>query len=479
MNRSAILLACVLSLTLMGCTSDPLAPRQTHTLTRSIDHSSPSSLMQSRYRASGEYHKDTYTPDTITDLPSTPDEFIRLALYRSPELERAYQRWVAMGERVTQAGVLPDPRLSMGFFANEVETRVGAQQARIGLTQQLPWTGRRRAAQDAASAEARAAWIRYIAIERSITRRVITTLYTLNELDGSVEITRESLSLLASFEESIRARYRVGTSSHPDLIRVQVELGILNDQLISLETSRAALVAQLNALLDRSYDAPVAPISNLPIPTLDATLEELIARASDTNPELIVLSERIRAEQSRTEIARYASKPELGIGVETILTNDAINPNTSESGDDALIFSFNLNLPIWRDKYDAQVRESIANRLAIVHEHDALRNDLSARIARAHFDYTDAQRRVALFEHTLIPKATESIQSTLASFRTGTGALTDLLDAQRTLLEFERSTLRAQSAQGIALAQIHELMGITDASTNQNDSETTITETHR
>lgn len=477
MNRT-ILFACASSLTLMGCTSDPLAPRPTHTLTRSIERSSPASPVPSRFRAGGDEHPDTNTPASITDTPSTPDEFVRLALYRSPELERAYQQWVAMGERVTQAGVLPDPRLSVGFFANEVETRVGAQQARIGLTQQLPWAGKRRAAQDAASAEARAAWVRYTAIERSITRRVITTLSTLHELDGTIDITRESLSLLASFEYSIRARYRVGTGSHPDLVRVQVELGMLDDQLKSLESSRAPLVAQLNALLDRPHDTPVAHIDDLPIPALDATLEELIARASNTNPSLIALGERIRAEQSRTEIARYASKPELGIGVETILTNDAINPNTPESGDDPLILSFNLNLPIWRDKYDAQVRESIANRLALAHEHDALRNDLSARIARAHFDYTDARRRAGLYEHTLIPKATESIQSILASFRTGSGGFTDLLDAQRTLLEFERSALRAQSAKGIALAQIHELIGISDASANHNDSEPTNTETH-
>ncbi|HCT45699.1 MAG TPA: hypothetical protein DF699_10845, partial [Phycisphaerales bacterium] len=109
--------------------------------------------------------------------------------------------------------------------------------------------------------------------------------------------------------------------------------------------------------------------------------------------------------------------------------------------------------------------------LALAHEHDALRNNLSARLAQAHFDYTDAHRRTELYEHTLIPKATESIQSILASFRTGSGGFTDLLDAQRTLLEFQRSALRATSAQGIALAQIHELIGITDASTTQSTSD--------
>ena len=466
MNRT-ILFACASSLALMGCTSDPLRPRPSHTLTRSIDPMISATPVPSRFREEA----DEPTPSGMIDNPTTPDGFVRLALYRSPELERAYQQWAALRERVVQVGALPDPRLSVGFFANEVETRVGAQQARIGITQQFPWAGKRRAAEDAAAAEARSAWVRYTAIERSITRRVITTLYRLHELDGTIGITRESLNLLVSFEDSIRARYRVGSGSHPDLVRVQVELGMLDDQLISLESSRAVLVAQLNAILDRPHDTAVASIAELPVPTFDTTLGTLIERAANTNPSLIALGERVRAEQSRTEIARYAGKPEFGVGVETILTNDAINPNISESGDDPLILSFNLNIPIWRDKYDAQVRESIATRLPLAHEHDALRNNLSARLAQAHFDYTDAHRRTELYEHTLIPKATESIQSILASFRTGSGGFTDLLDAQRTLLEFQRSALRATSAQGIALAQIHELIGITDASTTQSTSD--------
>ena len=111
-----------------------------------------------------------------------------------------------------------------------------------------------------------------------------------------------------------------------------------------------------------------------------------------------------------------------------------------------------INLPVWRDKYDAQVRESIAQRLTLARKREAAHNELSTRLAQAHFDYIDAQRRAELYEITLIPKATESIQSTLASFRTGSSSFTDLLDAQRTLLEFELSAIRSRAAKGRALA---------------------------
>ena len=50
MNRT-ILFACASSLALMGCTSDPLRPRPSHTLTRSFNPPSPSASVPSRIRA--------------------------------------------------------------------------------------------------------------------------------------------------------------------------------------------------------------------------------------------------------------------------------------------------------------------------------------------------------------------------------------------------------------------------------------------
>ncbi len=460
------LLACASSWMLTGCTSDPLATRPTHTLTRSLTKATAVGPVHSRYRDTEDSRAATERAIGFTE-PSSPDDFVRLALFRSTELESSYQQWVAMSQRVPQARALPDPRLNVGFFANEVETRAGAQQARIGISQQLPWSGKLRASEDAAAAEDRAAWVRYTAIERSITRRVVTALYTIHELDATIEITRENLELLSSFEDSVRSRFRFGGGSQSDLVRTQVELGILDDRLASIESSRSTPVAQLNALLDRPHDTPVGPITELPVPPLDIPLDSLIEQSERTNPMLIALSERVSAEQSRTKAARYAGKPELTVGVETIFTDDAIIPGIAESGDDPLLLTLSVNLPIWREKYNAQVKESIANRLALAHERESTRNDLSARIVQSHFDFTDAQRRVDLYEKTLIPKATESIQTTLASFRTGSGGFTDLLDAQRTLLEFQLNALRARTAQGVALAHLHELIGITDASAQE------------
>lgn len=464
-----MLSACAAMLMLSGCQSDPLRPRPSLEVTR------PDSARHPEHPIASRAHRPSQTPAPTLGTDASPDAYVRAALFNSPELEAAYQRWVAQSQRIAQVGALPDPRLSVGFFANEVETRVGAQQARLGLSQTLPWLGALRAREDAAGAQAQAAWVEYKATELSITRRVVSAIYALHDLDRSVEISSENLELLRSFEDSVRSRYRVGAGSHPDLIRTQVELGLMDDRVRSLIASRPMLVAQLNALLDRPHDSPIELPRDIPVPVIETSLDALIAQANSANPELLALGERMRAQQSLTESARYAGKPELTVGIETIFTDQAINPSIPESGDDPLLLSFSMNIPIWREKYDAQVRESIAQRLALANTRAQAQNNLSARISAAYFDYSDALRRSTLYEQTLIPKATESLQSTLAAFRTGSSGFTDLLDAQRVLLEFELSAQHARTAQGIAAAKLNELAGVSESAVEPSQTEPEIT----
>jgi len=178
-----------------------------------------------------------------------PDDYVRYALFHSPEVESAYQIWRAASERPAQARALPDPRLKVGFFLDEVETRVGPQQARVGVSQTFPWPGTLDGRQDAARHAALAAWRGFEHARLVVTQRVVEALHELRYLDAAIGITTENLDLLRSFEEMVRARYRVGAGSHPQLIRVQVELGQLEDHLAQLRAMRPAYVARLNAAL--------------------------------------------------------------------------------------------------------------------------------------------------------------------------------------------------------------------------------------
>ncbi|MEL6740722.1 MAG: TolC family protein [Planctomycetota bacterium] len=410
---------------------------------------------RSFYRSESESQDDA----PVLSTAAAADDFVRYALFHSPKVEAAYQRWIAAAERLPQARSLPDPRVNFGFFLDEVETRTGAQQARVGVSQSFPWPGLLADREDAAAMAARAAWRRFEAARLEVTERVVETLHEVAYLDAAIRITGENLELLSSFEEVVRARYRVGAGSHPELVRVQVELGQLEDRLAQLTAMRPTYVADLNAALNRATDAQVSILAELPgrVASVDGPGLAEIARRS--NPVLLALDERIEEQRIRSDVARKESLPDFTVGLDYIVTDEAIDSSVAESGDDPILLSFGITVPLWRDKYDAGVREALARRLAVSHERADEANRIAASIQRAWFEHTDADRRVRLFETTLIPKAEESLRASLAGFRAGETSFLDLLDTERTLLEFAVSAERARADRGQALARLNRLVG--------------------
>jgi outer membrane protein TolC len=64
-----------------------------------------------------------------------------------------------------------------------------------------------------------------------------------------------------------------------------------------------------------------------------------------------------------------------------------------------------------------------------------------------------------LYGDTLLPKARESLKATEAAFRAGRASFTDLVDAERVLLEFQLSQERALASYAQRLAELEMLVG--------------------
>ncbi len=390
---------------------------------------------------------------------ATIDDYIRFALLQNPEVESAYQEWVAAAERLPQVSALPDPRVSIGVFLDEVETRTGPQQARVGVKQTIPWPAKLADRRDAEARAAKAAWFRFQTVRLQVEERVVASLYEIAYLDAAIGITQESRGVLGSFEQIIRARYRVGQGSHPELIRAQLEIAQLDDRLSALRASRPPLVSELNVALNREQSLGLAELPPLPALAASSDAEAIMQMALQSSPALHGLDERIEEQRIRTRLARAEGTPDFTVGFDYIVTDEAANSAIAESGDDPILLSLGVNVPIWRGKISAGVRESIARRLAISHRRADQANRLGSAVQWAWFEHTDADRRVRLYRDTLIPKGEQSLRASLASYRAGQTDLLDLLDTQRTLLEFALAAERARADRAMALAALNTLVG--------------------
>ena len=223
---------------------------------------------------------------------------------------------------------------------------------------------------------------------------------------------------------------------------------------------RGPLVADLNALLNRP------PEAHLPWPK--AVGEEKIAFSDEqafawmrqANPELMALDAEVERHRRSVSLARKDFFPDITVGLDYIDTAGSTGGrHPGDDGKDPVIAMVSINLPIWWGRLEAAVRQARHHYHAALHAKAQRANSLSAELKLTLFRFHDAERKVSLYRDTLLPKARQSFQATQAGYRVGKAGFIDVIDAQRTLLEFALAVERGLADRAIHLARLEMLAG--------------------
>ncbi len=443
---------------------------------------------------------DRRTADEETPVlgeDATLSDYLAYAALKNPGLEAAFERWRAALERVPQVRSLPDPRFTYAYFIQEVETRVGPQKQKLGLSQVFPWFGKLELRGDVAVEAANAERQRYQAAKLELFYEVKRAYYEYYYLARATDIVESTRALVGNLERVVRTQYQAGRAQHADVIRAQVELGKVEDRLRSLRSLRDPLVARLNAVLNRPADAPLPWPKTVPEEQVTLSDERLIEWLRRASPELKALEYDIAKERRSIDLAKKAYYPDVTIGLDYTDVGSALRPDApgmsapsaqrsaarlaqgqgdaldvtslgssflrgerpDDSGQDIWMLWMSLNLPIWHDKYSAGEREARARYRAAVRAKTDHENQLVSRVKMVVYYFRDAERKIDLYRDTLVPKATESLKATEVGFRAGTASFRDLVDAERALLEFQLSCERALTDRAQRLAELEMIVG--------------------
>lgn len=394
----------------------------------------------------------------LSEKSNLPD-YLAYAAMQNAGLEAAFSRWKAALEKIPQDSALPDPRFSYGYYIREVETRVGPQRQRFGLSQTFPWFGKLDLKGNMAAKVADAEKAKYESAKLKLFFKVKKTFYEYAYLAKAVQVARENLNLLKYLEEVARIRYAADLASHHDLVRVQVERARLEDRLKTLLEFRQPLVAQLNSAMNRPVNEPLAWPRQIEPHKGDLDVPKVLAMIAKANPDLTALDSLAAREESRIKLAETDSFPSFTFEVQYIDTGDASNPSVQDNGKDPIIAGVSLNIPIWFEKYDAGVREATQKRGSFLRQKENKEKELNAEASLLIYRFQDAGRKMDLYQNMLIPKAKENINVSMQGYEAGQARFLDLIDSVRTLIELELGYERAAADRSQNLAELEMIVG--------------------
>jgi len=393
------------------------------------------------------------------DNLQTLQDYLRYASLNNAELKTKFEGWKASVEQIPQAKSLPDPKFTYSYFLEEVETRVGPQRQKFEIMQTFPWFGVIEARTDEAAANAKAAYKRYEAKKLELFQQVKYAFYEYSYLAMAIEITKQNLELVTHFEEIALNRYTTAITSHPDIIRAQIEMAVLEDRLASLKELRPAITTKLNSILNREASRPLPWPKSPEYQHVSMDFSQLYAMIVKNNPDLQALEYEVEAARNSEKLAEKKSYPQLGIGVGYIDTAHARASGVDDSGKDPVIGMVSLTLPVWADNYKAARRQAQARLNQKIHEKTQTENMFAAEAQQLLYDFEDSNRKLTLYRDVIIPKAKEMVAASESAYQAGSIDFLSLIDAQRLLLKYELFYQRSLAESAQKLAKIEMLAG--------------------
>lgn len=382
------------------------------------------------------------------------EPLVREALQKNPEIQAAREQWQAASERAPQAGTLPDPTVGVQLWNFPESFNVGQTQNTIfTLSQHLPYPGKL-GLQSAVATEA--AGVREQAIgakQREIVARVKQAYFDLFFAHKDLQVHHDQVDLLKQLFEVATAKFRTGKGTQVDVLKVQVELSDLYQRLPVLEQRRETAEAHLNVLMDRDPKTALGmPMEPLPL-GLEKSLDDLERLAIGTRPELLAADRTIKHSAKVRELAERQYYPDFQVAAQRFQNYQA------RDGFGA-IATMTVPFAFWsKPKYDAGVREAKAAEAAARADYHSWQNltrfqikDLVAKIRAQH-------ETTKLYRTTILPQADQNLEAALSGYRTGRNAFLDVIEAERSLLDFRLSYYRAMVEREKQRAALEQVIG--------------------
>jgi cobalt-zinc-cadmium efflux system outer membrane protein len=388
----------------------------------------------------------------------TLGELYRQLASASPRLSAARASARAATFRIAPARTLPDPQLQLGLMNRNLPS-LGLQDPlgmnQVQVMQMIPFPGKLGAAGRGAQAQADASQARAEDLGWELRSQAAMAFYEIYGTERSIAVALETQQLLRDIAATAQRMYAVGEGRQPDVLRTQVEINRMTEEILRMRTMRDALVARLNALLDQPPDAAVGEAQIPVFPAQLPNLDSLVALALGHRPMLQAGREDVRAAEAAQTLARREIWPDLQLGVIY-----GQRPMPDGGTDRMASFMFGFNLPVFAGSRQLKMRqETQAMRDMARADLAAMEADTRGRVGVALADLRQARQLQDLYRETLLPQARATVTSSLAAYQVGDINLMTLLDAQMTVNRYQQDLYRLEAAEGRSWAELEMLGG--------------------
>lgn len=383
----------------------------------------------------------------------TLNNYLQEAGENNPNLKAQYLAFEVALEKVSQVA-LADPQVSFGYFISPIETRLGAQRAKFGLSQMFPWFGTLKAQRETTALLADAKYQSFLEAKASLFFQVKNSYYPIYELKEKVRWQNENINILRTYKALAETVFSSGKGKMVDIVRAdmliaeaETEVQLLEEQLPSLEIS-------FNQLLNREDTLSVVVEDTL------AIKENIKAILSDTlfvnHPKIQQIDNQLKASLKKEEWIKKQNKPQFQVRLDyTIIEENELT--LPENGRDAFIPTVGLSIPIHTKSNKAKVKEVQLQQQALTASKQSVENQFKSLYSQTIYELQKQQKLLQLYD-SQIGKLQQAIRLLYTDYSNSGDDFEDILKMQQQLLNYQTKKVSAVTHFYKAQAKLDYLM---------------------
>ena len=391
---------------------------------------------------------------------SVLNNFIAIALENNPGVLELQNRIKAAQEVPSQVSSLADPILQIGLMNMPVDTfefnQEPVTQKTISVSQAFPFPGKLELRSEIAEKDIMASELDLEEVKLSLVKGVKKAFYELCFILAAIDITKENKKLLETFVSIAETKYSVGKGIQQDVLKAQVELTKILDQLIVLEKFAGIEKARLNTLMNYLPQKPLTIPHGITKTDFSFSVEQLQALADSNRPILSKINVLRDKYETAKKLAEKDYYPNFNVGFKYGQRQDSRLADRP----DFVSAYVGINIPLWFETnqsikvseagYKVEMTKETFNK-----EKNQIYFNLNAFIEKE----AQSSKTIQLIQQGILPQARQSLESALAGYSVDKVDFLTLLSNQVTLFQWEVKYHRELTEYEKTLAEIESVVG--------------------
>jgi len=310
-------------------------------------------------------------------------------------------------------------------------------------------------------------------VELALVSSIQSNFLSLLKARKDVKSAEDSVARLESQLKVISAFYDVGLRPKAEVLDAEVDLASAKQDLLNAQNAVSTQNTKLNAQLNIELETPVDYVGELKqFPFQPLTLQQGLARAYESRPDLIIGQKSVAIAEKESTIAASSMYPQVDAqwdyinhGVDAGLNKGSTYPYENKEywtvGVKASMSIFEWGSDYYGVKQADQVVKQVQAEL------EETRLNAGFEVKTSLLNLTAAADRIVVAQKS-VDAAEEAYRMAVARYQAQVGTNTDVLNAQSRLTDSEAQLSLALADYGTAISELYVAMGEKNLGLEQN-----------